>query len=359
MSESDENGEEEAVVCEVGLQRRNVGQLRAGDVLDLHGPLEHDVGQADDGPRDEAGHGGDVEEPVEGLAALGRDVEEAEQADGRGKTDSHVRDALLVGPLEDWWGLAFVCEGNEDTAAGVDVRVGGRENSCEKNGVDDIGKGRDTGQIGSNDQRRGGGVGGRGEEATVVGRDQKTNEEDGQREEREDAEERPADGRRDRLSGILDLTSTDTNKLSTLVGEGCLNQHSPETDKSSGGTGGHIFQEGRRVLVVVESEVGLLSNARVHADAENHETNDGDDLDAGKPHLEFTVDTDGQEVDSSEEDPENGNPDADVQIRQPVLYHETSRTQLQGKGNGPYSPRVRKLSHPNGVCLDHLEHTYS
>lgn len=88
---------------------------------------------------------------------------------------------------------------------------------------------------------------------------------------------------------------------------------------------------------MLEADVALVTDASVDADGEDDEADDGDDLDAGEPHLELSEPADGEVVGGSEDDPEDGDPDTDADLcgAGPVLDDEPSSSELQSESQTP------------------------
>lgn len=89
---------------------------------------------------------------------------------------------------------------------------------------------------------------------------------------------------------------------------------------------------------VVESEVALLANTSINADGKDHEANDGDDFDTGKPKLNFAVTAHRQQVDGCEDDPEDTDPNGNVEVGVPVLDNKSRDGKLEGECDGPGEP---------------------
>lgn len=88
----------------------------------------------------------------------------------------------------------------------------------------------------------------------------------------------------------------------------------------------------------MESKVAILTGSGVDTDTENQEPDDGKHLDRREPKLKFPVKADGQEIDGSDNNPENSDKNADRQIFIPILDDETSCGEFQSVGDGPRKP---------------------
>lgn len=120
----------------------------------------HEPQMADDNtrPGDETGDRGDVHEPIKSLTATCRQVEESQQSEQGSAAHGDVRGAVLVCLGHELGNVLLISKCDEDAAAGVDVRLGGRQNGGKQNGVEDIGEYRDASEVASNDQGRSRGV---------------------------------------------------------------------------------------------------------------------------------------------------------------------------------------------------------
>lgn len=330
----DQNTENQTVPREVGLEGCRVRQVLARDVLRLECLHEADVAKVDERPADETCDSDDVEEPIEDDCAALREVEEPEETECGGEGDGKVRSTKAVRSGEDARSVSFLGQSDDDAAGGVDVRVGGGQDGGEEDGIDDVGEDGDTSETSDNDERRGRGVGAVVLKPVVGVWDVEADEEDGSHEECEDAAESPLDGRRDGLPRVGSLTSSNTNELNTLVTETSGDQHSPESDKfaSRATLVDHVRGESARVAPVLEPDVSLVTDTGVDADGEYDESDDSDDLDAGKPHLDFTEPSHGEVVGGSEDNPEDGDPDTNADVfgsTGPVLNDESSSSELK------------------------------
>lgn len=292
----------QSIPRQVRLEWCHIGQRGAFDALQFQGCLEANVAQVDARPANQAGYRGDVEEPVESLGAVGAEVEEAEEAESRSDKDGNVWGLVLICGREELRGLADVGEGDKDTGAGVDVGVGGGENSGEEDGVDDVWEDGNVGEVRGDDERGGGGAVAGAEQVGVVVRDQQAEEENEADEEEENTPESVADRHGDGLVGVLCLACTYANELGALVGKCSGDEDVPKGDEFAGRFG-HlvvVWGECARGDPVLEAHVALVAGTCVDADGKDDEADDGDDLDAHEPDLHFTKDLGGKEVGCSE-----------------------------------------------------------
>lgn len=176
-----------------------------------------------------------------------------------------------------------------------------------------------AGEVGDDDQRRRRCVSCVHLQVLVGIRHVDADEEDEGYEQDRDAPVRPANRRRDRLLRVTRLARTHTHQLRALEAEAGRDEHRPESDKLADGAVDEMLREQPRMHPVLEAKVPLVADARVHTDGENNKADDGDDLDAGEPHLQLAVPADRQEVDGREDGPEHGDPDGDAQAIVPIL----------------------------------------
>ncbi|XP_077660438.1 uncharacterized protein AFUA_3G01550 [Aspergillus fumigatus Af293] len=340
LREDDQDIKEKPVVGEPRLPDGLVRQGIAGDIARGQHAHERNVAGVDGRPADEPRHAGDVDQPVEDLAAGLGEVEEAEEPERGGEGHADVGHAALRDFGEPLRGEALARETEEHTAAAVDVGVGGGEDDGEEHGVDQAGEDLDAGEVGGDDHRGRGGVGGVRDQVGVVVGDQQPDEEDGQDEEDENAEEGLADGGGDRLLGVLGLSGGDTHELGALVGEAGLDQDGPESYEFGGIDIGLDEVRCKRagVLPRVESQVALLTDAGIDADGEDHETKHSKHLDGREPELELSVEADGQEVDQRDEHPEHPDEDSNRQVLVPVLDDHPGGRQFHRVCRSPVEP---------------------
>jgi hypothetical protein len=334
----DKGAEEETVPSQVRLEGGWVRQGVSIDPLELGRFHKTEVAHVNTRPGDETGDGRDVHEPVKDVGAAGRQVQKGQQAKRRRKEHSHVRGTIAGRLGEELWGVVFVGQRNNNTAARVHVGLGSREHGSEKNGVDDVGENLDTGEVAGNNEGRGRRVAAAVHKLFVVGRDKDADEEEGGHEKGEDTPEGPADSGGHGFGRVYRLTRSHTDQLGTLVTEASRNQDGPKADKLANCAGYHVFVERAWADPIFESKVALLANASINANGKNDKTNNGDDLDTGEVHFELSKPSHRKQVGCRENDPENGNENTNVDAVVPVLNNDTSRRQLQGERHGPTEP---------------------
>lgn len=218
LGDGHEHADEERHVRAPDAERRRVRHHLVGQALRLARAHEPDVRHEDRDPREQAEDGGHVDEVREhGLGVVGH-VEEAQEAEEGGREEGVDGHAAAVGLAEDGRRGAVGCETVQGAAGDVEIRVGGREDEEQDGRVEDVGEGVDVRELDGDDEGRGGSTGrgavGEGELGVVVRHDH-ADEEDADDVENEDTVEGELDGARNRLSGILGLSHSHTDQLSS------------------------------------------------------------------------------------------------------------------------------------------------
>lgn len=328
-------------------QRCPVRHGAVGDVLGAAGLDEVDVGDEDGDPGQDTKDGGQVDKVLEHLLGVVGDVHEGQEGEGSAQEEGGPGNTTAVGLLEDGGGGLVGGKTVEGTAGNVEIGVGGREDEDEDTSVDDVGEGVDTGDLGGDDEGTGAGSGllgvGEGELVTVVG-DNHADEEDRETVEEEDTVEGQVDGLGDAATGVLGLASSNTDKLSSQVGEGGVDHDGPETEELAQGTFGVARGDGKGTGVgpVLEAE-GFAVGATTTSDDEGEE-NDADndhDLDGRQPELELSEKLDTTEViDAEDDDNEDGNEDTWIEFlsRYPFLDNEGGCGKLVGSNDDVLAP---------------------
>ena len=340
LRDDDEDVEKQPVPWVPRLPHGLVREKIARDVAGLQSPHEGKMAGVQRPPRDESGHAGDVEEPVEHRAAGIGDIHESEKPKGSGERNAVVGNSVLVGFLKDPRRQTLLGQSDQDTAPAVDVGVGRREHHRQQHAVDDMRQDADPSKPGGDDERRRVGIIAVREKAAVVGRHDQTNEENGQHEEEQNPKEGLADGRGHSLPGIFGLGRCDTHEFSPLVRESSLDQNGPKPDEFSRwiGLDGVIRDKRPRVHPVTEPQIPLFSHPGVDANRKNHEPYHREHLDTGEPKLQFPIKVDREEIEQGDDDPEDGDEYSDIDRLIPELDDEARSRELEGKGAGPGEP---------------------
>ncbi len=239
----------------------------------------------------------------------------------------------------------------------IEVRVCSRPRCNQEYGIDNAGKGLDACVFYGQDEGRSTCIAAAVEQARVVVGNNETNHEDGENVEEENTPEDTLDGLGNVLAGVLDLTDSDTDDLSSSKGKGRLDENVPEgeeTAKSTADTASRLASDGvgspeelshrSGVFPVAEAKaVTARTSAKVDDERGNDENNDGDNLDEAEPELGLTVVLDAEEVDTDDEDKEDRDPCGRVDggVGVPVLNQNGRGGNLGWDGNTvrvPVSP---------------------
>ena len=131
-------------------------------------------------------------------------------------------------------GVSLFGEAVERARGDVEVTVCGAEDEDEDAGVYEAGQGVDARLDYGDDEGGGGGTGGGfcGEDKAfgVVG-NERTDEEDGEDVEDDDAPEGQFDGTGDDFARVLGLADRDADEFGAEVGKGCRHEGGPEAEK--------------------------------------------------------------------------------------------------------------------------------
>ncbi|GKT67100.1 hypothetical protein ColTof4_12728 [Colletotrichum tofieldiae] len=359
LGEGDDDAEEQSAIGAPDTKRCDVRQDLVGDVLRLAGLAPPDVSDEDRDPGEQTEDGRQVDEVAEDSLGVVGDVHEGQQGKEGGESKSVDGDTALVSTLEDGGSGAVGCQTIEGTAGNVQIRVGCRKDKDADAGVDDVGDDLDTSELGSDHEGRGGGAGlGLVGESEVVG--VHANEKDTQAVEEQDTVEGQLDRTGNGLAGVLGLGDGDTNKLSAQVGEGGVDHAGPETEEAASVASVDVFPEGTgrmlvgvhnsfegckevipRVLPVTEAlAVVVRTAAKSQDEREEDDANDGDDLETGKPELEFAEELDTEVVDCNNDDQEDGDEDTRVHgfAIHPELNDEGGGCKLVGRDDDILEP---------------------
>jgi len=104
LGDNDKDVEEQAVPGEERLPHRLVRQGITRDVSCSERSHECNVTAIDASPSDEASNGSDVQQPIKDLPTILGEIEEGEEPESGGESNSDVWDALGRCSLEESWG---------------------------------------------------------------------------------------------------------------------------------------------------------------------------------------------------------------------------------------------------------------
>lgn len=140
---------------------------------------ESDVREADGAPGEKRSETRELEEPVEDGLTGRNQVHVAECAHEKDDADGGQGSAGAVNVGEDLGSVSLLSEGSEGTGASINTRDTNGDDGDENDDVHEVVKTLQSCKLASNDEGRRLGVTGAGaEEFRVIGRDEKTNEEE-------------------------------------------------------------------------------------------------------------------------------------------------------------------------------------
>ncbi len=264
--------------------------------------VELQVRYADGAPCEEGCNGGQVLEPVEHNGWATRvDGQVCKPGNGSCNADAPVWNTGLATAEKEAWGLLILSKSEEISRSGVQERVRRRRGGRQDHGIDNTGQNWDASIPNTNNPW---GLRSTGstrslctQQALVIGGNKDTNCERAKNVEEQNTPEDSANGLGNILSGILGLTSSNSNKFHTTVRKCGVHEDGEETQEPSSGSSGIIFLHGSWMLPVSEAQtIVLWSTAKIHNEGHDQETNDGNDLHTGKDELCLTVYLDGEDI---------------------------------------------------------------
>lgn len=260
--------------------------------------------QADRTPGEEGSQTGQGQKPVEDNHAGGGKGNVGETTPGEEEDDGPERAARLVNVGEDLGSVTLLGERRQGTGSAVDARDTDGDDRDADDDVHERVVAREASVPDGNDERRGAlgvGVGGNVEEIGVVGRDEQTDKRETQEVEEGDTPEDLLDSTGQRLGGVGRLSSGQTDKLGTGVGEGGRDEDGAETGETVLPWAG--VAPGAVAPVFVVETVGRTTTAD-EDDGDDQEDDDSGKLEAGAPELLLSVTQSTEDVDDDDDDPE-------------------------------------------------------
>ena len=313
----------------------------AVDVLSDECLAEAEVGNADGAPGEELGNGNQVLEPVEDVAGAGRDGHVCKEGDGGGDEDTPDWDTGLGALEKEARSLTDLGKCEQVTGAGEEESVGGRRCRGQDDGVDDRWEGWDTGTLDGNNPRRSSGTDTTVEKSSLVGRDKDTNGEGTEDVEEQDTPEDTANGLWNVLARVLSLAGSDGNHLNTTVGESGVDEGREKTSEAADIANSDVLLHGTWVLPVAKAKsVVGWSTAEVNDQGKEKQTDNGEDLDRSEDELGFSVDGYGKDVQSKNDDNDDGDPSSLVDGVVPETNNNSSGGDFSAKSNGRVVPVV-------------------
>ena len=225
-----------------------------------------DVGNKNGDPGQDTEDGDEVDKVVEDVCGGLGDVEEGDEGDGGGESESVNGDTAAVSTSEDGEGVSFFGEAVEGSCSDVEVRVCSAEDENEDAGVKEAGEGADAG-VDDGDYEGGGGgpgflLGGKSEFGVVVG-DQHADKENGDDVEDENSPEGQPDGFGNDSAGVLRFPNGDPDQFGTKVSKGCGDERTPESEEAACVSSSVTLLEGSWILPVTETLVTVSSGDHV------------------------------------------------------------------------------------------------
>jgi hypothetical protein len=257
------------------------------------------------------------------------------------ETEAVMQTQIHGTPLEGWLalydinehlGCLLLCAGEEErgclsvlgqciqvSASSVQESVGRRRGGCQNDSVDNRWKDRDTGTVdGNNPWGRSGTSSTRllgTEQLRVIIGDQHTNGERTEDVEEQNTPEHTADGLWDVLAGVLCFTGGHSHHLHTTIRERSIDKSGEESQESSGGSSTDIGLHGTGVMPVSESQASLFwRTTEIDDEREDQETDDCDDLDTSEDEFRFTIDRNGEDVETEDDSDDDGDPCGNIDI---------------------------------------------
>ncbi|KAG7863884.1 hypothetical protein KL919_001199 [Ogataea angusta] len=262
---------------------------------------EPHVAQANRPPREDGRETRQSHEPGKNVGFFRRRSKEAEQADREGQTDGNERSSLSVDVAKDLWRKALFCERGKRSAAGVDTGVSDRKHGNEDNDVHDAREHLDAVVLDGNDERRGGGVGGRAKQPVVVVGDQEADHCERAHVEKRDSPEHLFGGSRQGFSWVGGLCGGEACQLGAAETERTGDKHGTQALEA-------VVERSRIVPVASTNHLVFGASAGNKHDRQNNKAHDGDDLDEGEHELGLAVALDSEKVDEHDSNVENSHP---------------------------------------------------
>lgn len=291
----------------------------------LPAAAEADVCETDGAPSEDGRQTGEREQPVQGetSSVLATSNNVAEETHRRGNTNGGEGAALAINVGKEARCLSLLSERGQGAGRAIDGGVANRENSNENNAVHNGWEDLDSSIINGDNEWRGLGIFAAGsEESLITIWNQQTDNGQGHDVEETDTPEDLLDGSWQGLAGVVGLSGSQADQLGTGERESGSDEHAAQALESG-------MERSRRDsytyvgLLFVSSITGLdcirapvsptnvaaLRTATTVEDyAKDDETNNGSDLDDGKDELSLTITTNAEQVDTDNDDQENGNP---------------------------------------------------
>lgn len=274
------------------------------------------------------------------MGGITTGVHVCQETEETGDDNTPDGETTLGASLEDSGHLSLESQGVKGTRRSVEIRVTGRPGGNEKHSVDDRREGLDACGLNGNDEGR---------RVSVTGTVKKVGlgvgDEDGDDESAHDVEEEQSvedllDSTGHSLSGVLSLSQSSSDDLSSDEGECGLHQDTPEREELSPratdlAIASRLLGEGTGVSPVPETDRIVRGSTATHKDdTENDETDNSDDLDSTEPEFGFTIRSCAPEVDEPDHNQENSDVHCSVGCSVPVRNNDCGGNNFGGNSDG-------------------------
>ena len=162
--------------------------------------------------------------------------------------------------------------------------------------------------------------------------DKETDKEETEDVEEGDTPEDLLDGAGEGLDGVLGLSSSQTNQLSTGEGESGSDEHAAESLEAVVEGAGVVPVVGTNVVIVLAA---AGTTAEHEDEGDDHEDDGGGKLERRGDEFFFGVTKSTKQVDNDDQNQEDGNPDGDTDIFVPVLDRNTADSQFKRQDSNP------------------------
>jgi len=211
-------------------------------------------------------------------------------------------------------------------------------------------KHRNTSANDSNDPRRTSSAGTSTEQTIVIGGYYHTDGKGSKHVEEQDTPEDTLHSLGDVLSGILRFTCSNRNHLDTTVGEGSVDECGEEASETSGVANANVrLHRGPRLRPVTESKAALIRRtAKIDDKSKEEQADDCDDLYGCEDELGFTINGDGEDIQTDDEGEDDGDPSGLVNSIIPEPDDDGSGRDLGAEGERVADPVVPSDSESEG-----------
>lgn len=323
----------------------DVRELADGTALGLPAVTEAEVEEQNQDPGLEDDGADDGDEPLEDNTRTDEDGDQRQARAESDDSDSDDGNTASVGVTDLLVGPAITGERQQHAGGDVEVRVDGREDGSEDDGVHVVGSALQTGLDEDNGERGLGSRSGRVDQQGVVVGDDRAEQKDRGKVEEGNTDQDGVDGLGDVLMGVAGLGSSDTSHLRSTIGISDRDQYFKE--------GHEAALEGSSLDAPVGNTVGgTTDGASINKDTADDEDDDGEDLENREPVLELSVSLDTGHVDEDHQDNNDNGDDPGRERRilaNPELDNNCRGRELSRDGQSPVDEV--HVSHLKGESL--------